>query len=90
MYYTNCHRTNHNVETCKVKRKEKSIPTISKVTTQSIKVHKPMRYSYHICGETRHKIIDYPKYNDMLNMFKNKGVKIIEKPSLVEPKVANP
>ncbi len=34
MYYTNYHRTNHNVETCKVKRKEKFIPTISKVTTQ--------------------------------------------------------
>ncbi len=35
-----------------------------------------MRYSYHICGDTRHKIIDYPKYNDMHNMFKNKGMKL--------------
>ncbi len=49
-----------------------------------------MRYSYHICGETRHKIIDCPKYNDMQNMYKNKGVKTIKKPSLVEPKVVNP
>ncbi len=49
-----------------------------------------MKYSCHICGETRNKIIDYPKYNDMSNMFKNKGVKTIEKPSMVEPKVANP
>ncbi len=26
----------------------------------------------------------------MQNMFKNKGMKIIEKPSMVEPKVVNP
>jgi hypothetical protein len=38
MYCTNCHRTNHNVETCKIKRKEKSIIVVSKVTTQQIKV----------------------------------------------------
>jgi hypothetical protein len=49
-----------------------------------------MRYSCHICGEIEHKIINCPKYNDMKNMFKNKGVKTIEKTSLVEPKVANP
>ncbi len=34
-----------------------------------------MRYSYHTCGDTSHKIIDCPKYNDMHNMFKNKGMK---------------
>ncbi len=39
----------------------------------------PMKYSCHICGDTRHKIIDCPKYNDMQNMFKNKGVKPIGK-----------
>ncbi len=49
-----------------------------------------MRYSCRICGDTGHKIIDYPKYNDMYNMFKNKGVKIAKKPSMVEPKVFNP
>ncbi len=32
-----------------------------------------MIYSYHIYSDTRHKIIDCPKYNDMHNMFKNKG-----------------
>ncbi len=49
-----------------------------------------MRYSCHIYGDIKHKIIDCPKYNDMQNMFKNKGVKIIEKSSMVEPKVVNP
>jgi len=72
MYYTNCHRKNHNVETCKVKRKENFIPTIFEVTTQHIQIQRPMRYSCHICGDIRHKIIDCPKYNDMHNMFNNK------------------
>ncbi len=34
IYYTNCHMTNHNVETCRVKRKEDLVHAISKVTTQ--------------------------------------------------------
>jgi len=38
-----------------------------------------MRFSCHICGDTRNEIIDCPKYNDMQNMFKNKGVKLIDK-----------
>jgi hypothetical protein len=49
-----------------------------------------MRYSCHIFGDTGYKIIDYPKYNDMQNMFKNKGVVTIEKQIVVKPKVANP
>jgi len=49
-----------------------------------------MKSSCHICGDIGHKIIDCPKYNDMQNMFKNKGVKTIEKQIVVEPKVANP
>ncbi len=65
MYYTNCHMTNHNVETCRVKRKKESTHVVCEVTTQHIIVHRPMRYSYHIRGETRHKIINYPKFNDM-------------------------
>jgi hypothetical protein len=32
-------------------------------------------YSCHICGDNGHKIIDCPKYNDMHNMFKNKGMR---------------
>ncbi len=49
-----------------------------------------MKYSCHICGDTRHKIIDCPKYNDTKNMFKNKGAKPTEKQVVVEPKVSNP
>ncbi len=48
-----------------------------------------MRYSCHICGDTRHKIIDCPKYNAMQNMFKNKGMKPIEKQVMLEPNVSN-
>ncbi len=32
MYYTNCHKTNHNVETCRIKRKENPIPIVFEVT----------------------------------------------------------
>jgi hypothetical protein len=49
-----------------------------------------VRYSCHICGDTGHKIIDFFKYNDMKNMFKNKGVKFINKQAVVEPKVSKP
>ncbi len=49
-----------------------------------------MRYSYQICDETKHRITNCPKFNDMQNMFKNKGVKTMEKPFVVEPKVVNP
>ncbi len=48
----NCHRTNHNVETCKVKRKEDHIPVVFEITTQHIIVQRPLRYSYHIFGDT--------------------------------------
>jgi hypothetical protein len=88
MYGINCHQTNHNVVTYKVKRKEDPILVVSEVTIQQIKVQRPVRYSYHICGDTGHKIIDCLKYNDMQNMFKNKGVKQIEKQVVVEPKVS--
>jgi hypothetical protein len=81
MYCTNCHRKNHNVETYRVKRKEDFILVVPKVTTQQIKIQRHVRYSYHICGDTGHKIIDCLKYNDMQNMFKNKGVKITKKTS---------
>jgi len=65
MYYTNHHKTNHNVETCKVKRKEDPIHVVSKLTTQLIKIQRHVRYSYYICGDIGHKIIDLGLYNDM-------------------------
>jgi len=36
MYCTNYHMTNHNVETCRVKRKEDFVPIVFEVTTQHI------------------------------------------------------
>jgi hypothetical protein len=65
MYYTNYHMINHNVETYRVKIKEDFIPTIFEATTKQIKVQRPMMYSYHICGDTGHKIINCPEYIDM-------------------------
>jgi len=61
--------TNHNVETYKVKRKEDLVPIVFEVTIQQIKIQRPMTYSYHVCGDIRHKIIDCLKYNNMQNMF---------------------
>ncbi len=79
MYCTNCHMTNHNAATCKVKRKYNYVIIIFNVVIQQIKVQRPMRYFCHIYGDTRHKIIDDPKYNDTQNMFNNKGVETTEK-----------
>jgi predicted metal-binding protein len=76
MYYTNCQRINHNVETYRVKRKDGSTIINYEVTIQQIRVQRRIRYSCHICGETGHKIIDCPKFNDMKNMFKNKRMHI--------------
>jgi len=75
------------VETYRVKKKENHVPVVSEVTIQQIKVQRPVRYSCHICDDTKHKIIDYPKYNYMQNMCKNKGMKPIDKQVVVEPKV---
>jgi len=49
-----------------------------------------MKYSCHICGDIGHKIVDYFKYNDMQNMFKNKRMKPTKKQVMVEPKVFSP
>jgi hypothetical protein len=38
-----------------------------------------MRYCCHICGDIGYKITNCLMYNDMQNMFKNKGMKLIKK-----------
>jgi hypothetical protein len=86
MYCTNYHRTNHNVETYRVKRKEDHVLEVFKVTIKHIKVYRLVKYFCHICGDIGHKIIDSPKYSDMHNMFKNKAVKPTNKQVVVEPK----
>ncbi len=70
MYCTNYHNINHNVETCRVKKKKDFVPIVSKVITQHIKVQRHVRYSCHICGDIGYKIINFLKYNYMQNMFK--------------------
>jgi hypothetical protein len=90
MYFTNYHKTNHNVENYRGKRKEDHVPTIYEVTTEHIKIKIHVKYSRHIYGDIGHKIIDCLKYNDMQNMFTNKGVKTTRKPFVVEPEAANP
>jgi hypothetical protein len=55
MYYINYHMTNHNVENYRIKRDH--VPIVFEIATQHIKIHRPMRYSYHICGDIGHKII---------------------------------
>jgi len=37
MYYTNHHRTNHNMETCRSKKKEEPTIVATKATTQASK-----------------------------------------------------
>jgi hypothetical protein len=86
MYCTSYHMTNHNVETCRIKRKEDLVPIVFEVTTQHIKVQTFVRYSCHICGNTKHKFIESPKYINM--KIKNKGTKPIDKQVVVEPKVS--
>jgi hypothetical protein len=90
MYYTNCHRTNHNAKTYRVKRKENLILVVFEVTIQHIKVERLVKYCCHICGYIGHKSTNCSMYNDMQNMFKNKGVKLTKKQVVVEPKVSNP
>jgi hypothetical protein len=40
MYCTNCRKTNHNVETCRIKRMENHVLVVLEVITQYIKVHR--------------------------------------------------
>jgi hypothetical protein len=43
MYYTNYHKTNHTVETCRIKRNEDCVIVVFEVTIQQIRIYKPMR-----------------------------------------------
>jgi hypothetical protein len=52
MYYTNCHKTKHNVETYRIKRNEDLVLVVFEVINQQIKVQRLVRYSCHICGDT--------------------------------------
>ncbi len=72
MYYTNYHHTNHNMEMCQSKKKEKPIVVTMEINAQPIKQLKPLTYPYHICGLNRHKLTTCLKFNEMKTMFKDK------------------
>jgi hypothetical protein len=55
---------NHNVETCKKKKKQTMVVTIE-ATQPNQKPHKTSSYACHICGLNGHKMIDCPKFAEM-------------------------
>jgi hypothetical protein len=64
MYCTNCHHTNHNVETY-INKKEEPIVAATKATTQAGKPPRPLNYPCHICGIVGHKLMNYPRFRKM-------------------------
>jgi hypothetical protein len=65
MYYGNCHYTNHNVETCKSKKKEEPTITATKATIQVGKPPRSLNYPCHICGIVGHKLMNCPRFKEM-------------------------
>jgi hypothetical protein len=68
---------NHNVETYKNK-KEQTMVVTTKATQPNQKPKKKFSCACHICGLNGHKIIDCPKFVEMLNMFHGKFVAVVE------------
>ncbi len=87
MYYTNYHHTNHNMEMCRSKKKEKPIVVAMEVNVQPTKQLKPLTCPYHICGFNRHKLTTCPKFNETQTMFKDKGNQNVENIHVVNVKV---
>jgi hypothetical protein len=73
LYYTNYHHTNHNMETCRNKKREEPIIATTEITIQVGKVPRPLNYPCHICGIVGHKLANCLKFGEMQNMFKDKG-----------------
>jgi hypothetical protein len=59
---------------CGVKKKEDSNVVTIKATIQNQKAHNIGSYACHIYGLNGHKMIDYPKFAKMRNMFQRKNV----------------
>ncbi len=70
MYCISCHRTNHNVATCKNKKEEPTITAIE-ATIQVGKPPRPPICFCHICGIMGYKLTNYPIWQHA-NMFKDK------------------
>jgi hypothetical protein len=71
MYCTNCHHTNHNTETYRCKKEEPTIIVIE-ATTKVGKPPRPLNHPCHICGIVGHKLMNYPRFDQMQSMFKDK------------------
>jgi len=59
-YYTNYGMKNHNVETCR-KKKKQTMMVSTKATQPSQKTKKTFSYACHICGLNGHKMTNCPK-----------------------------
>jgi hypothetical protein len=79
MYCTNYHHTNHNVKTCRSKKKEEPTITPIEANAQASKPPKPLNYSCHICGIMGQKLTNYPRFGEMQTMFKDKALEEILK-----------
>jgi hypothetical protein len=63
-HYTNYGMTNHNVETCKKKKKQTMVAT-TEATQPNKKTQETSSYACHICGLNGHKITDCLKFAEM-------------------------
>jgi len=72
LYCTNYYHTNHNVETCRNKKKEEHTIITTETTIQIGKAPRPLNYVFHICGIVGHKLTNYLKFGEMQSMFKDK------------------
>ncbi len=61
---TNCGMTNHNVETCRKKKKQTTM-VITEAAQPSQKTQKTSSYACHIYGLNGHKMTDCPKFVKM-------------------------
>ncbi len=85
-YCTNCGMTNHNVETCRNKKKQTTLATIE-ATQPSQKPQKTSSYACHICGLNGHKMTSCPKFAKMQKMFHGKFMAVLEVQPIVETQI---
>jgi hypothetical protein len=70
---TNYGMANHNMETCRKKKRGTTMATIEEAKP-SQKTQKTSSYACHIFGLNGHKMIDCPKFVEMQKMFHGKSI----------------
>ncbi len=75
--------TNHNVETCRNKKKQTTLAT-TKAAQPSQKPQKTSSYACHICGLNGHKMTSCPNFAKMQKMFHGKSMTILEVQPIAE------